>query len=96
MKQLECKHCGWVHFSVSAKYVKQWAAEWVELFKTKDKEWLALYGITDAPPTIDLYLHCFRCGKTYKDMIPSTKDVNGHTVQPILDPKHRVPKIGGN
>lgn len=86
MKELiECPKCGWVHFAVSEEYVREWEKEWQALFKIKTKEWLANYGITDAPPTREEYLKCFRCGnKDTKQFFITKKSLNGHTLNPIL------------
>lgn len=82
---MECNKCGWVHFSVSEEYVKNWEKEWQHYFETWDRETLASYGITDAPPTRDQYLECFRCGnRDTKNFFPTKKILNGHTIQPIL------------
>jgi predicted nucleic-acid-binding Zn-ribbon protein len=82
---VECPKCGWVHFAVNEKYVKNWEEEWKHYFDTKPKDWLAAYGITDAPPTRDQYLQCFRCGnKEISTFFITEKDLNGHTIQPIL------------
>ena len=92
-KSVVCNKCGWGHFSVSKQYVKEWEADWIELFKTKPAEWLEMYGITDKPPSPDQYLHCFSCGNTYQDFREATekdlKKLYGHTIQPVLDFKER-------
>jgi len=86
---VHCGKCGWVHFTVSLKYVRDLEAEWLHYFNTKDKEWLSHYGITDAPPSSDQYLECFRCGETHKSMLDGVggKNIDGQTIQPTLDPK---------
>jgi len=86
---VHCGKCGWVHFVVSLEYVREWEADWLNLFNTKDKKWLSNYGITDAPPSSDSYLQCFRCGASHKQMVDGTPPNFGigHTIQPTLDPK---------
>jgi hypothetical protein len=86
---VHCSNCGWVHFTVTADYVREWEADWLRLFNEKDKKWLSNYGITDTPPSTDKYLHCFRCGESYKTMLDGTPPNfgDGHTIQPILQAK---------
>lgn len=86
MKTVTCKKCGWVHFEVSKTYVRQWCVDWNKLFKTKPKEWLEQYGVTDSPPSPDVYYHCFLCGGGYtnfRDSVPGDAP-DGCTLQPIL------------
>ncbi len=92
MKNVKCNKCGWVHFEVSAEYVRKWEADWLLFFNTKDAEWLESYGITTSPPSTDIYLKCFRCGGSYKDMRDTLGNEvpNGSTIQPILNRNESV------
>lgn len=94
-RNVTCTACGWTHFTVTPEHVLSWIKEWDELFKTKPKEWLEAYGITDKPPSPEQYYRCFRCGADYKKCRASTASeiskLSGSTIQPILDPSAEIP-----
>ena len=83
-KMVQCAKCGWVHFSVSADYVRKWLQDWIEYWPKLTDQDRANYGLYDGPPNTHSYLHCFNCHGSYKDMMPATKTVEGSTIQPIL------------
>jgi hypothetical protein len=83
---VQCKKCGWVHFPVTASYVRQWLKDWVAHWPTLDAAGKAAYCLPDAPPDCRDYLCCNRCGGSYKDMEPATKTLHGSTIGPILAP----------
>lgn len=85
VKHVTCNKCGWCYFEVSRDHVKKWVDEWQVLFDTKPKEWLAMYGITDKPPSTEPYYAC-GCGNSYKqfhDSLPAEVP-RGSTISPIL------------
>ena len=82
---VECPKCGWVHFTVSERYVRNWEKEWAKVWPTLSDSGRAAYGLPDGPPSRDGYLRCFRCGNSDLGTFFETKKVlQGHTVQPIL------------
>lgn len=85
-KGVTCNKCGWVHFAVSAAYVKSWHDEWLEYWPTLDDEGKDAFGLKDGPPTTDSYLHCFLCGGSYRNFRDSREgdSPEGSTIGPIL------------
>jgi hypothetical protein len=85
-RDVACNNCGWIHFEVSAEYVREWANNWIEHFRTKPKEWLAAFGITGKPPMPDHYYRCFRCRGSYKNFRDARngETPTGSTTQPIM------------
>lgn len=85
---VSCNKCGWVHFTVTTKYVKQWKKEWDETWLTMSEESKEFYGCKNGPPTIEEnYLCCNKCGNSYKDfsLYFDYKKMHGHTIGGILD-----------
>jgi heterodisulfide reductase subunit B len=82
-----CKTCGWIHFSVTQKYVDEENEKWKKYVKTlTTKQVKDFYGGSTEPYE---YEKCFRCEGSYKNTKKATKkDLKklgiGHTIQPIL------------
>jgi hypothetical protein len=93
-KNVACKNCGWIHFTVSAKYVHDWLREWVEFWIKSTPETRDNYGMSSGPPSPRIYLHCFSCGSNYKNFIRPTKlqleKITGCTINPILDKNEKL------
>ncbi len=89
MPLVECPKCGWVHFAVTEEYVREWERDWAKFWPTLDEGGRDAYGLPDGPPERTGFLECFRCGnQTTSSFVPSQKNVDGHTIQPILwEPK---------
>jgi uncharacterized C2H2 Zn-finger protein len=82
---VECPQCGWVHFAVDEDYVKQWEDDWAKFWPTLDEKGREAYGLPDGPPSRDEFLKCFVCGNRDRSLFyPSSKNMDGHTIQPIL------------
>lgn len=82
-----CNKCGWVHFTVTEQYIREWEAEWKHFFNTWTKQHLAAYGVTDRVPSNECYYRCFRCGNDYKDFHDSKPGevLDGSTLQSICE-----------
>jgi len=82
---LECPKCGWCHFGVTEEYVQKWEKDWVVHWDKLDEKGRESYGCSEAPPTREEYLRCFRCGNPeVENFFQSKKSLNGHTIQPVL------------
>ncbi len=82
-----CLSCGWVHFQVSAAYVKHWEEDWKVFWEKSTPETRANYGCADAPPSAESYLHCANCGEFYLEFrdAKACEIPNGSTIGPILN-----------
>ncbi len=88
-KNVVCNRCHWVHFEVSAEYVRIWEAGWKTYWPTLDTEGKEMFGLADGPPVAaDEYLNCSRCSNTYVDFRAATpaevEKVSGCTISGIL------------
>lgn len=83
-KSVECNKCGWVHFEVTADYVRKWLKDWEAFWPTLSDEGKGNYGLPEGPPSVVEYLRCGTCGNNYKDFKDSTRVLNGQTIGGIL------------
>lgn len=100
-KFLDKEHCGWVSFQVSLPYCKKWEREWQIYWDSLDEVTRGHFGAELRAPKIeDSYLHCHRCGGSYKKFRDATKAesaaVSGSTINPILNrnSKYKPRKLG--
>ena len=85
-----CNKCGWVHFTVSKKYVENWKKTWKKYCKEWPEEKLRSYGILNRqPPSALPYYRCFLCRNSYKNFRPAKEGdcPDGCTINPILENK---------
>lgn len=93
MPLMQCPKCGWCHFGVTEAYVRDWEATWATL----DESGRECYGLPDGPPKrADSYEKCFRCGNADRgSFFKSTKNLFGHTINPILLTREQEIAING-
>lgn len=79
-----CKHCKWVHFSVTRKYAKSQVSKFNEYYDTLTKEVQQQYG--GHKSSIRSYERCMLCGTCYHNFRKSKKGDApiGCTVSPII------------
>lgn len=91
-----CNKCEWIHFPVTADYVHEWYEDWIEFWNGMDTTGRDAYGCKDAPPSMDQYLSCDRCGNPHTNFREASKEevnkIFGSTVGPILDRTERLRK----
>jgi protein-arginine kinase activator protein McsA len=94
MKSVICNNCNWVHFEVSAEYVRQWQIQWIIFWNESTPETRSNYGCPDKPPGPEEYLVCHRCNGNYRNFRDATNDeierVYGSTINPILNRKEVI------
>ncbi len=79
-----CNKCGWVHFDVSAEYVRNHVSEFNEWYSGQTHEVQQMYM---GPVRVEQYTQCFLCGGSYKNFRDSAEGdcPMGCTIQAILD-----------
>lgn len=80
---VKCKHCGWVHFSVTRAFAEAGVKSFNDYFATlSPKDRNAFYGNKNS--SIENYQHCQRCGKT--EFMPAEFNdcPDGVTISPII------------